>query len=115
MTEVTVEQSQDYINANKTRSLMESLNVINEEVRSSVKDSVLADTVTNTIKDQQNKMNACIKELIARGKASQVGMFIAKCMDNIKIMLNKLVGHIKELWARIVAMFDKQVVVAAAA
>lgn len=107
MTNVTMEQSQDFINSQKTKGLMENLNAIKEEIKATVTDTKVADTVTNTIDDQKAKISACIKELVRRGKESEVGKFVMKCLENLKQMLSALVGHIKDLWARILAMFKK--------
>lgn len=62
----------------------------------------------NTMKDQMAKVKAAVTELVRRGKESEVGKFVMKCIDNIRDLLSVLVGHVKELWAKLLAMFKKK-------
>ena len=114
---VLIEESQSFINSQKTKGVTmntATLDAMVDEVKVTVKDSALSEQVTNTINDQKAKMSAAYNELVRRGMESKAGQFIKKCMDSLKDMLNKLVGHIKELWSKLLAMFNKAEVVASA-
>jgi Na+/phosphate symporter len=87
-------------------SLEQSLNNVKEDIKLNVKDAKVVKEATTAIDQQWEKIKYYVSELKRKGMESKVGQFIAVCIANIKSMLSKLLGHIKDLWARICAMFN---------
>ena len=100
---VTIEQSESFMKAQKVKGLADSLDAIQEEVTVSVEEGTTKTAALNTINEQKAKIVAAFNELVRRGRESDAYKFLSKCLDNLKNMLHRLVGHIKDLWARIVA------------
>jgi hypothetical protein len=87
-------------------SLKEALVNVKSDVVSSVKDADVVAQATKAIDDSSMKIKSYAEELIAKGRASEVGKLVEKCLVWLKEQLSKLVGYCKELWAKIIAYFS---------
>lgn len=94
------------LNKEKEMNVLEVFDSVKAQVTTTVSDSATVTTVSNAIEAEKAKVKACWDELVKRGKQSDAYKFVCRCIDALKAFLHKVLGHMKELYGRIVRALE---------